>query len=108
MRYGPFLAAYLKNLVLSVQGAKQDGSADGPATTSGPAAKAGAVNATGAANMAAEIATQDSERLSFMAFLPKISWNLTPTICSNINVGLGCYTTLQISATGWYALRESF
>ena len=35
---GPFLAAYLKNLVLSDHGVKHFASAEGPATISGPAA----------------------------------------------------------------------
>src|SRR5271157_3357724 len=48
-RYGPFLAGNLKNLVLSVNGAKHLGSADGPATICGPAAVAGAPNAQAAA-----------------------------------------------------------
>ena len=48
MRNGPFLAGYLKNFVLSVHGAKQFGSAEGPETISGPAANAGALNAQAA------------------------------------------------------------
>ena len=44
MRYGPFLAGYLKNLVCAVQGAKHCGSADGPETISGPAALAAIEN----------------------------------------------------------------
>src|ERR1700739_4970428 len=52
MRKGPFLAGHLKNLVLSVHGAKQPGSEAGPATTWGPAAKAGAEKAHAAVNIA--------------------------------------------------------
>src|SRR5580704_14905268 len=70
MRNGPFLAGNLKNFVLSVQGAKQPGSAAGPATTSGPAAKAGAEKAHAAVNIAPPTAATTTWRKRFMVFLP--------------------------------------
>src|SRR5450631_3357235 len=73
MRNGPFLAGNLKNLVLSDQGAKQPGSAAGPATTSGPAAKAGAEKAQAAVNIAPPTAATTTWRKRFMVFLPLAS-----------------------------------
>src|SRR5476649_1461978 len=73
MRNGPFLAGYWKNLVWEVQGAKQPGSADGPATTCGPANAAVELAEKTPIKSAATAAARNKSRLRFIVFLPHAS-----------------------------------
>src|SRR5450432_640730 len=69
IRNGPFLAGYLKNLVLSDQGAKHLASMAGPATTSGPAASAGLNVAKAMARTAPMPRPRETQSMGFISFL---------------------------------------
>src|SRR5229473_3399702 len=75
MRNGPFLAAYWKNFVCGVQGAKHSGSADGPATTFGPASDGVAFIMQAAVNNAATAVARRRYWVRFTIFLPR-GWSL--------------------------------
>src|SRR5271169_1071270 len=82
MRYGAFLAGNLKNLVLSVHGTKQLGSAAGPATISGPAARAETQNDIPAATIAPRLTKRYRYAGVFIGIPPCVGQNTV--LCANL------------------------